>query len=163
MAYFKKQQMKSTGKWYPVATTIGKPVTTKEVATRLADLSSLSTGDVLSVLELLGGVLGDYMNQGRTVKLDGMGTFYYTTRTSGTGVDTPEEVSGKQITGTRVRFLPETRRSSSNKVTRNSMVSDNVFWQLLDDSIPAAGVEGSTGESGGGTGGGGEEQTGGGI
>ena len=65
MAYFKKKQMKANGKWYPVAVTIGRPVGTDTIAKKLADLSSLSTGDVKSVLDLLGGVLGDYMNQPR--------------------------------------------------------------------------------------------------
>ena len=96
MAYFKKKQMKANGKWYPVAVTIGRPVGTDVIAKKLADLSSLSTGDVKSVLDLLGGVLGDYMNQGRSVKLDGVGTFYYTANTEGKGVDTEKEVGAQQ-------------------------------------------------------------------
>ena len=92
--------MKANGKWYPVAVTIGRPVGTDTIAKKLADLSSLSTGDVKSVLDLLGGVLGDYMNQGRSVKLDGVGTFYYTANTEGKGVDTEKEVGAQQIAGT---------------------------------------------------------------
>lgn len=140
MAYYKKQQLKSNMKWYPKAAIIGKPVTTKEVAKRLADLSSLSTGDVRSVLDLLGGVMGDYMNSGRTVKLDGVGTFYYTIDASGNGVDTPDEVSAKQVKGTRVRFIPEVSRSADNEVTTRSMVSSSTFWELLDEDLPAGAV-----------------------
>ena len=88
MAYFKKQQLKSNGKWYPKSVTIGRPVDTDTVAKKLADQSSLSVGDVLSVLKLLGGVIGDYMNNGRSVKLEGLGTFYYTANAEGNGVDT---------------------------------------------------------------------------
>ena len=106
MAYYKKSQKKVNGKWYPQGVTIGKPVQTKEVANRLADLSALSPGDCYSMLGNLGKVLGEYMNAGRTVKLDGVGPFYYTPNTQGQGVDTPEEVSAKQIIGTRVRFIP---------------------------------------------------------
>ena len=127
MAYFKKKQMKANGKWYPVAVTIGRPVGTDTIAKKLADLSSLSTGDVKSVLDLLGGVLGDYMNQGRSVKLDGVGTFYYTANTEGKGVDT----------GTRVRFIPEVSRGSSGQVTTRSLVGEDTFWEVLDDEIPA--------------------------
>ena len=140
MAYFKKKQMKSNQKWYPVSVTIGRPVDTDTVAKKLADLSSLSVGDVLSVLKLLGGVIGDYMNNGRSVKLDGVGTFYYTANAEGQGVDTADEVGAQQITGTRVRFIPETTRDSSNKVTTRSLVSSDVFWELLDDEIPARAV-----------------------
>lgn len=137
MAYFKKKQMKANGKWYPVAVTIGRPVNTDTIAKKLADLSSLSTGDVKSVLDLLGGVLGDYMNQGRSVKLEGVGTFYYTANTEGKGVDSAKEVGAQQITGTRVRFIPEVTRGSGNQVTTRSLVSADAFWELLDEEIPA--------------------------
>ena len=131
MAYFKKIQKKANGKWYPQGITIGKPVTTKEVANRLADLSALSPGDCYSMLGNLGKVLGEYMNPGRTVKLDGVGTFYYTANASGQGVDSAEEVSAKQITGTRVRFIPEVARSVKGQVTTRSLVSSDVFWEEL--------------------------------
>ena len=83
MAYYRKVQKKINGKWYPQSITIGKAVTTKEVANRLADLSALSPGDCYSMLGNLGKVLGEFMNSGRTVKLDGVGTFYYTANTAG--------------------------------------------------------------------------------
>ena len=73
MAYYRKVQKKINGKWYPQSITIGKAVTTKEVANRLADLSALSPGDCYSMLGNLGKVLGEFMNSGRTVKLDGVG------------------------------------------------------------------------------------------
>lgn len=147
MAYFRRKQYKVNKKWYPKSTTIGKPVTTKEVAKKLADLSSLSTGDVISVLNLLGGVIGDLMNQGRTVKLDGVGTFFYTIDTAGNGVDTPEEVNANQINRTRVRFIPEVERGTKGQVTTRSLVGSNVFWELLDEDLPNQAVdEGATTE-----------------
>lgn len=141
MAYYKKSQKKVNGKWYPQGVTIGKPVQTKEVANRLADLSALSPGDCYSMLGNLGKVLGEYMNAGRTVKLDGVGIFYYTPNTQGQGVDTPEEVSAKQIIGTRVRFIPEVARSVSGQVSIRSLVSENTFWEelKLDSSASSSG------------------------
>ena len=139
MAYYKKSQKKVNGKWYPQGVTIGKPVQTKEVANRLADLSALSPGDCYSMLGNLGKVLGEYMNAGRTVKLDGVGTFYYTPNTQGQGVDTPEEVSAKQIIGTRVRFIPEVARS---------LVSENTFWEELKLDSSASSSTGGEPESG---------------
>ena len=118
--------------------TIGKPVQTKEVANRLADLSALSPGDCYSMLGNLGKVLGEFMNSGRTVKLDGVGTFYYTPNTQGQGVDT---VSAKQIIGTRVRFIPEVARSVGGQVSTRSLVSENTFWEelKLDSSASSSG------------------------
>lgn len=156
MAYFKKKQMKSNGKWYPVSVTIGRPVDTDTVAKKLSGMSSLSVGDVLSVLKLLGGVISDYMNNGRSVKLEGLGTFYYTANSEGQGVDTSDKVGAQQITGTRVRFIPEVSRGSGGKVTTRSMVGSDVFWELLDDEIPARPVP--DGEDSGG----GEDEGGGG-
>lgn len=131
MAFFKKQKQKINGKWYPQAVTVGKPVTTDMVAKRLAEISTVSPGDTYAVLKNLGGVLALFMEQGLTVKLDGFGTLYYTAVTNGQGVDTEEEVSAKQITGVRVRFIPEARRSSSNKITTRSLVSEDIYWEEL--------------------------------
>ena len=139
MAYYRKVQKKINGKWYPQNVVIGKPASTREVANRLADLSALSPGDCYSMLQNLGKVLGDFMNAGRTVKLDGVGTFYYTANTQGQGVDTPEEVSAKQIVGTRVRFIQEVQRAGNNQVTTRSLVGPDVFWQELDTTASAAG------------------------
>lgn len=129
MAFYKKVQKKVNQKWYPQSVTVGKPVTTDEVADRLAQISTVSRADTYAVLKDLGGVLADYMAQGRTVKLDGVGTFYYTANSQGQGVDTADEVSAKQITGVRVRFLPETGRNSNNQVVTRSLVSSNIFWE----------------------------------
>lgn len=131
MAYYRKIQKKANGKWYPQSVTIGKPVTTKEIAQRLADLSAISPGDCYSLLGNLGKVMGDFMNSGRTVKLDGVGTFYYTANASGQGVDTAAEVSAKQIVSTRVRFLQEVSRSVKSQVTSRTLVSSDVFWEEL--------------------------------
>ena len=148
MAYYKKSQKKVNGKWYPQGVTIGKPVQTKEVANRLADLSALSPGDCYSMLGNLGKVLGEYMNAGRTVKLDGVGTFYYTPNTQGQGVDTAEEVSAKQIIGTRVRFISEVARSVSGQVSTRSLVSENTFWEELKLDSSASSSTGGEPESG---------------
>ena len=53
--------------------------------------------------------MGDYMAQGRSVKLDGIGSFYFTAATNNNGVDTEKEVTAALINGVRVRFIPETR------------------------------------------------------
>ena len=98
MGFFKKVKQKINGMWYPQSITVGKPVTTDEVAKRLAIESTVSPADTFAVLKSLGSVLGSYMADGRTVKLDGVGTFYYTAVASGNGVDSPDKVTAKQIT-----------------------------------------------------------------
>jgi len=72
--------------------------------------------------------MADYMAMGRTVKLEGVGTFYYTAATNKKGVTTPDEVNSAQINGIRVRFIPEVKRSSSKQITTRSMVDVDVDW-----------------------------------
>lgn len=129
MAFFKKTKQKINGKWYPKSVTVGKPVTTDEVAQHLAKESTVSPADTFAVLKSLGGVLGDFMANGRTVKLDGVGTFYYTANASGNGVDSADEVKATQITGVRVRFIPEVRANSSHQITTRTLVGTNIFWE----------------------------------
>ena len=128
MAFFKKVKKKLTGLWYPEAITVGKPVTTDQVADRLALISTVSRGDTYAVLKDLGEVMASFMAEGRTVKLEGVGTFYYTINAD-KGIAKPEEVTAKQIKNVRVRFIPETSRTQSNKVATRSLVSDNIYWE----------------------------------
>lgn len=109
MAFYKKVQMKVNGKWYPKSVLVGSAITTEQVAKRVAAESTVSPTDVRAVLTALGGVMGDYMAQGRSVKLDGIGSFYFTAATNNNGVDTEKEVTAALINGVRVRFISETR------------------------------------------------------
>lgn len=129
MAFFKKEKKKINGKWYPQSVTVGKPVTTDEVAKRLAAESTVSPADTFAVLKSLGGVLGDFMANGRTVKLEGLGTFYYTAASNGNGMDSADKVTAAQITDVHVRFIPEKHTNSNHQVTSRSLVSDNIFWE----------------------------------
>ncbi len=100
--------MKVNGKWYPKSVLVGSAITTEQVAKRVAAESTVSPVDVRAVLTALGGVMGDYMAQGRSVKLDGIGSFYFTAATNKNGVATEKEVPAALINGVRVRFIPET-------------------------------------------------------
>ena len=132
MAFFKKVKKKITGLWYPQVVTVGKPVTTDQVADRLAQMSTVSRGDTYAVLKDLGGVLASFMSEGRTVKLEGVGTFYYTINAD-KGIAKPEEVTAKQIKGVRVRFIPESSRTQNNKVATRSLVSETIYWEEWKD------------------------------
>ena len=80
-------------------------------------------------MENLGRVLSNFMGQGRTVKIDGVGTFYYTATSTKRGVPTAAEVSASLINGVRVRFLPEVERNSGRQVTTRSMVNTKIVWE----------------------------------
>lgn len=135
MAFFKKVKQKTDNKWHPMAVTAGHPYTTDDVAKKLSEMSTVTPGDTYAVLMNLGHVLSEMMNSGRSVKLKGVGTFYYTCRSEGQGVDTPEEVNAAQITSSQVRFIPEYGRDQQGKVNERTLISSNLCWVDADDVI----------------------------
>lgn len=131
MAFYKKQFHKETGVYYPQAVTVGNPVETKEVAERLAQISTVSKSDVAAVLGDLAGVLADFMKQGKSVRLDGLGTFRLTLDTTGVKEEKDFDFN-KQVKAVRVQFTPQregnTKRGEA--ITRG-MVSTGIEWLPL--------------------------------
>ena len=111
MAFWKKILMKVNNKWYPKSVLVGSPVSTEQLCKRIAAESTVSAADVRAVFTALAPIMADYMAQGRSVKLDGIGTFYFTAIAVKGGVPTEKEVTANMIAGVRVRFIPETRFS----------------------------------------------------
>ena len=131
MGFYKKTKMNVNGKWYAKSVLVMSPVSTEQVAKRIAVESTVSPADVRAVLTALGGVMGDYMSQGRSVKLDGVGSFYFTAVTSKNGVDKPEDVNATLIRGVRVRFIPETRYRGAGKgrVSTRGLSDVDIEWE----------------------------------
>ena len=135
IAFYRKKQSTLGDLWYPNAVLVGKPVTTEELAEELAAESTVAPADVLAVLRALSGVMGRHMANGRSVKLYGIGSFYYTIAANRNGVETPEEVSARQIKGIRVRFRPETTYrigGSTGRVATRALTDVKVDWIDID-------------------------------
>ena len=132
MAFFKIQKKKINGLFYPESVTLGKPVSTIEIANALADRSTVTRADTLAVLTDLGEVMSIYMAQGRSVKLNGIGSFRYTIDAHKQGVESEEKVSTNQIKNIRVRFTPETTRNSDNSIATSSMQTVAIDWIKWD-------------------------------
>lgn len=146
MAFYNAMQAKANGKWYPQAVQVDQPFTTDELADRLADISTVSRADVWAVLKNLPGVMADMMAQGRSVRLEGLGTFRYTINAEKQGVDTPEEVSDAQITAVRVRYVPETRRPNRTGAVTRALVDENLRWVRYDGQPVQDADDDATGE-----------------
>ena len=131
MGFYKKVKMNVNGKWYAKSVLVMSPVSTEQVAKRIAAESTVSPADVRAVLTALGGVMDDYMSQGRSVNLDGVGPFYFTAVTSKNGVDKPEDVNATLIRGVRVRFIPETRYRGAGKgrVSTRGLSDVDIEWE----------------------------------
>ena len=132
MAFYKKIQQKTNDLWYPRSITKGKASTT-DIARYITQGTTVSPADVMAVLAALPSAMKHYMSAGNTVKLDNIGTFYYTAMTEGQGVKTEAEVSVKQIRGVHVRFTPGGRRSANGAWGERYLVSDDIEWIELPE------------------------------
>ena len=149
MAFFKKQHNEKFGVWYPQAVTVGQPVETKKVAERLAAISTVSKADVAAVLAELPGVLADYMSQGKSVRLEGLGTFRYTLDTK--GVETEEEFDFQtQVKAVRVQFTPQKEGGATRGATATRpLVPADIEWtEWLGRAEEASAGENTPGGSG---------------
>jgi len=137
-------------KWHPQVVRIGKAVTTQQVAQLISERSSLSAGDTHNVMRNFAPVMKELLMNGRSVNIDGLGSFRIICR-SGSGVDTSEEVNPHQIKRLRIQFTPTATLTVGEGTTR-SMFTGAEFVRV--DSIGGK----SGGSSGGSnTGGGGHE------
>ena len=161
MAYFKPTKMKSTGKFYPTAVLVDKPIEIDELAEQIAEISTVSKADIVAVLASLPTVMSRGMNSGRSVHLQDFGFFRYTIDARRGGRDTAKEVVPDDVERTRVRFTPETHFSTGRTTTR-ALSPASVRWVKWNGGTVSEGetTEGG-GTEGGGTEGGGTEGGGG--
>ena len=132
MAYYKKQFNEKTGVYFPQAVVVGKPIETKKIAERLAKISTVSYADVVAVLAEMPGVLADYMSQGKSVKLEGLGTFRYTLDTEGVENEADFDFQ-KQLKAVRVSFIP-TKEGAVTKggTATRALVPAGIEWLRYD-------------------------------
>ena len=138
MAFYKKQFNERLGVYFPQAVTVGKPVETKEVAERLSQISTVSRSDVAAVLGDLPTVLADLMKQGKSVRLEGLGTFRLTLDTVGVENEADFDMQ-KQLKAVRVQFTPakEGGTTKGSTATR-SLVPVGIEWIELSPSAPSS-------------------------
>ena len=153
MAFYKKQYNKKFGVYYPTAIVVGQPVTTKAVAKRLSQMCTVTYADVMAVLGELAGVMADLMAQGKSVRLDGLGTFRYTLKTK--GVETEEDFDfQKQVEAVHVQFVPqrEGAQTKGSTATRG-LVPSGIEWMAYDAALqkPGTGGDDSGGDDSGGS------------
>lgn len=130
MAFFKAQQMKTNGKYYPVAVLVDRPMEIDEIAAQIAEASTVAKADVVAVLAALPSVMARGMNAGRSVHLQDLGHFRYTAAAKKGGRDTAKEVTADDIARARVRFTPETRFSGDT--TTRALTPGEVRWTRFD-------------------------------
>ena len=135
MAFYKKTHNEKFDVWYPTAVTMGQPVPVKQVAKRLSQMCTVTYADVMAVLGELPGVMADYMAQGKSVRLDGLGTFRYTLHTRGVETETEFDFQ-KQLRAVRVQFIPQREGAVTKGGTATrALVPTGVEWLPYDAAL----------------------------
>ncbi len=93
-------------KYYANAKSGGR-ADTNSIAKEVARMSTVSTADTVGMLEAFLTVVPDKLAEGKIVELGDFGTFRISL--SSEGAATPEEVTARSITDTRVIFAPGKR------------------------------------------------------
>lgn len=150
--FYKKGFLKNANKYYAQAVVKGKPIGTRQIAERLSKQCTVTCADTYAVLMDLAGVLADYMAQGKSVRLEGLGTFRYTAHSE--SVKDEADVKATLIKGVRVRFVPEFTRPQGDKQVTRAIVAGSIEWIPLDED----GKEQKPGGGSGNAGEGGEEE-----
>ena len=141
--------------FHPQVKTTGV-VTLDALAEEVAELSSLSPGDVKNAVDNLISVMTRHMQSSESVMIDNLGSFHLAMKSIGQGFETAEEVNANNCR-LRVVFRPATTRNSDRTVATRTLVTGASFKRI--DSL--VGGTGSTLPSGGtGSGGGSDNGSG---
>ncbi|WP_418698593.1 HU family DNA-binding protein [Bacteroides sp.] len=110
--FYKKSRAKvgKAYKWFPRAYVLKHPVDTQQLGETISQRCTVSPADVHAVLRALPEVMAEYMDAGRSIHMDGIGAFHYKLSCAGQGVDSPEEVSPRQVKAVRVQFIPARKK-----------------------------------------------------
>ena len=137
--------------YHPQVKTTGV-VTLDALSAEVAELSSLSPGDVKNTVDNLVSVMTRHMQSSESVLIDGLGSFYLATKSVGKGFETAEEVNVNNCR-LRVVFRPATTRNSDRTVATRTLVTGATFTKLdsLITPLPGGGnyVDGGGSDTGG--------------
>lgn len=152
----------SPKKYYPRLITLGQSVNLKYIAQKMRDRSSLSVGDIKSVVQNFVDKLKEQLLEGKSVNIEGLGVFMLTARSK--GEELAKDVSAKSVEGVRIFFQANKELRITKTATREDEKLDLIS---LDDYLkklnltafpeepgepenPDEGGEGSGGNEGGG-------------
>ena len=138
--------------YHPQVKTTGV-VTLDALSAEVAELSSLSPGDVKNTVDNLVSVMTRHMQSSESVLINGLGSFYLAMKSVGKGFETAEEVNANSCR-LRVVFRPATTRNSDRTVATRTLVTGATFTKLdsLITPLPGGGnyVDGGGSDTGGG-------------
>ena len=120
--------------YHPQVVIIGN-CSLNDLAKEVAELSSLSTGDVKNTVDNLISVMTRHLQSGESVTLDGLGNFTLSFKSRGNGVENPDDVSPSDAR-LRINFRPTTTRNNDRTVATRSWLTGSSFvcWGISSSS-----------------------------
>ena len=110
-----------------------KKISQKMVAKDIAARSAMSIGDVLNVLQTLQEVIAIYLSEGKSVKLDLLGTFYPTIKSK--AVNTKEEATAEIIEKIGMSFYPTVDQRETLSKAGVKYIDTNIKGVQYKDSV----------------------------
>lgn len=135
-----------TGKYHPQLIVWGKSATLDTLAQQMKESSSLTLGDIRSVLTNFVTAMRAELYNGHSVNVDGFGVFSLSATTE--GVDRKEDCGADQIKSVRINF----RASSAirpNLDPATTRVEDRIDFVDLESQLKKLNVQGGTEPDGG--------------
>ena len=145
-----KKNTKAYGKWFAKAVHTNV-YGTDELAQEVQRNCSMKKSDVKAVIEELCEVMARELGNSHAIKLSGLGTFRAGLKSTGT-VTVREFNASKNITGTKINFLPFRTRDASTKSYTSPMTSAWHIQEAPKNTVMPEPQE-DEGEGGEGTGG----------
>ena len=156
----KNVKSKIYGKWFAHSKSV-ETMNTRKLSQHISEHGSIYTPDVVfGVLEKFRSCLLEMLLESKSVKIDGLGTFYTTLENEPGGADKEEDFNvQKNLKALHIRFIPEQEQelniSSREFIKKAEFVNaEALAGQLLESDSPS----GSGGGNGGNQGGGGNTQ-----
>lgn len=135
-----------TGKYHPQLIVWGKSATLDTLAQQMKESSSLTLGDIRSVLTNFVAAMRAELYNGHSVNVDGFGVFSLSATTE--GVDRKEDCGADQIKSVRINF----RASSAirpNLDPATTRMEDRIDFVDLESQLKKLNVQGGTEPDGG--------------
>ena len=146
----------SPKKYYPHLITLGQSVNLKYIAQKMQGYSSLSIGDIKSVIQNFVEKMKEQLLEGKSVNIEGLGVFMLTACSKGT--DTAKDVTAKSVDSVRIFFQANKELRITKTATRADekldLISLDEYLKKLNASVtpdnPDDGENGGGGNEGGG-------------
>ena len=130
----------SPKRFYPHLITLGQSVSLKYLAEKMRDRSSLSVGDIKSVIQNFVDKMKEQLLEGKSVNIEGLGVFMLAAKSKGS--EKQEDITAKSVDSVRIYFQANKELKITKTATRAGEKLDLIS---LDDYLKGA-ADGGNGD-----------------